>query len=265
VFSRLRSDGKKSFPWSRLGIGTLWLQPLSESRPKKAEQLRPFFAEKTSYTRGMGAWPFGLLVVLLFTRAALAQEDAPTGILHGDFEAWAGSDRAGELTFRNADNRLYQCSYDDKTYFERENQRISVMATEKGDRVEIVSDRKLGTDACYARTVQILVQLPVRVVPGVRSHLHQQPVSSMDLFGPRGDMTFAGVVLRLDSDRLVLRMRSGEHKSILLRPDTLYLTAGQAVERSSLAVTTRVFIRAGRNLDDKVEAFQVVWGEILEP
>ena len=29
--------------------------------------------------------------------------------------------------------------------------------------------------------------------------------------------------------------------------------------------TTRVFVRAGKNLDDQVEAYQIIWGDIMEP
>ena len=32
-----------------------------------------------------------------------------------------------------------------------------------------------------------------------------------------------------------------------------------------LKPNTRVFVRAGRNLDDDLEVYQVIWGEILEP
>src|SRR5438552_17297989 len=130
------------------------------------------------------------LLALALPLSAIAQENAPIGILRGDLVAWAGSMRTGELTFRNADNRLYQCSYDDKTYFERENQRISVAATQKGDRVEILSDRRIGSEVCYARTVQIL-EPQSHVVPGVRPRLRQS-VSATDLFAPRGNMTLAG-------------------------------------------------------------------------
>jgi hypothetical protein len=196
--------------------------------------------------------------------AAIAQENAPIGILRGDLVAWAGSARTGEMTFRNADNRLYQCSFDDKTYFERENQRISIAATQKGDRVEILSDHRIGSDACYARTVQILDPLVAHIVPGVRPRLRQS-ISATELFAPRGNMTFAGVVLRLDADRLVLRTRLGEHKRILLRSDTRYLTGGQSADRLALPINTRVFVRAGKNLDDEVEAYQIIWGDILQP
>jgi hypothetical protein len=26
-----------------------------------------------------------------------------------------------------------------------------------------------------------------------------------------------------------------------------------------------VFVRAGKNLDDQVEAYQIIWGDIMEP
>lgn len=201
---------------------------------------------------------------LVLRFAATAQENAPIGIFRGDLVSWTGTQRTGELTFRNTENLLYRCSYDDKTYFERENQRISVAATQKGDRVEILSDRKLGSEVCYARTVEIVDIRLMHVVPGVRPRV-RNAVSATELFMPRGDMTVAGVVLRLDPDRVILRTRSGEHKAILLRSDTRYLTAGQMADRAALAVNTRVFIRAGKNLDNEVEAYQIVWGEILQP
>ena len=204
------------------------------------------------------------LLLFALPCAIVAQENAPIGILRGDLVAWTGSQRAGELTFNNADNRLYQCSYDDKTYFERENQRISVSAAQKGDRLEILSDRRIGSDVCYARTVQIIEPKVARVIPGVRPRL-RQTISPTDLFAPRGNMTFAGVVLRLDPDRLILRTRNGERKRILLRSDTRYLTEGQSADRLALPVNTRVFIRAGKNLDDEIEAYQVMWGAILQP
>ena len=36
-------------------------------------------------------------------------------------------------------------------------------------------------------------------------------------------------------------------------------------EPDNLPVNTVVFIRGGRNLYDEVEAYQVIWGEILQP
>ena len=40
--------------------------------------------------------------------------------------------------------------------------------------------------------------------------------------------------------------------------------SGLPLERSNLEPQTRIFVRAGRNLDGDVEAYTIVWGEILE-
>ena len=78
-------------------------------------------------------------------------------------------------------------------------------------------------------------------------------------------MTFAGVVFRINADVLILRMRTNEHKTIHLRSDTRYLSQGQTLDRGNLEVNTLVFIRAGKNLDDEIEAYQVIWGKVLDP
>jgi Domain of unknown function (DUF5666) len=207
-------------------------------------------------------WKCALVVALPVLVGA--QDNAPIGVLRGELLAWAGETRAGEVTFRNADDRVYQCTFDGKTYFERSNERIAVSAMQKGDRVEVLADRKDGTGLCYARTIHVIDTPAVRTAPGMRPRLRLTS-NPTELFAPRGDMTFAGVVLRMNPDSLVLRMRSNEHKTIHLRADTRYLSDGQALSRKHLEVNTRVFIRAGKNLDDEIEAYQVVWGQILEP
>ncbi len=50
-----------------------------------------------------------------------------------------------------------------------------------------------------------------------------------------------------------------------MRPDTRFVRDGRTVEAASLKVNARVFVRGARNLDGAVEAYQVVWGEILRP
>jgi len=64
---------------------------------------------------------------------------------------------------------------------------------------------------------------------------------------------------------LYLRSRAGERSAIRLRPDTRFLMEGQPSELGSLRANLVVFVRAGKNLDNEVEAYQVVWGEILQP
>lgn len=195
----------------------------------------------------------------------LAQESAPVGVVRGQVLEWSGTIKSGEIVFRNAENLVFQCSFDEHSYFERSNERITAAALAHGDRIEVVADRKEGSGICYARTVQAIDTAPVRHPasgPRARASTFR---SATDLFAPRGNMTFSGVILRISSESLVLRTRENEHKTILLRTDTRYLGDGQSLERGNLPINTRVFIRAGKNYDDEVEAYQVVWGDIMEP
>jgi hypothetical protein len=67
-----------------------------------------------------------------------------------------------------------------------------------------------------------------------------------DLVYPRGNLTFAGVVLRMNPEMMVLHTRTEGEKRILLRADTRYMDSGLPAERAALPVNTRVFIRGGR-------------------
>jgi hypothetical protein len=195
-----------------------------------------------------------------------AQQTAPVGIIRGDLLAWSGNVRQGELVFRRgSDNQVYQCSFDERTYFERQNERINISSTSRGDQVEVLSDRKQGTGICYARTVQVIDPNPTRTGYAARLRPHSTFRSSIDSIVPRGDLTYAGVVLKIAPGELVLRLRTNEKKIILLRPDTRYLSEGQLLERSNLLVNTRVFVRAGRTFEDDIEAYQIMWGDILQP
>src|SRR5260370_22670899 len=85
-----------------------------------------------------------------------AQENAPAGWLKGDFLSWTGTPRGGQFIFQSAGNRIYSCTYDDKTFIERESRLITIAGAEKGDRLEIVSDYRMNSIVCYARLVHIL-------------------------------------------------------------------------------------------------------------
>ena len=178
--------------------------------------------------------------------------------------SWSGTARSGQFIFQTGGNRIYWCGYDDKTYIERESRRITIANTEKGEHLEIVSDHKQDPTVCYARLVHVLDLQHSAGGPGVRprARLSARPVEP---FGPRGNMTFSGLVMRLTSNLLTLKSRAGAYQTIHLRPDTRYSTEGQIAEANNIPVNTVVFVRCGKNLDDEVEAFQVVWGEILQP
>jgi hypothetical protein len=202
--------------------------------------------------------------ILFAATMAFGQENGPAGLLKGDLLAWNGTTFAGQFTFHTADDHTYSCSYDGKTYFERENQRITMAGAAKGDRIEVVSDHRQAVNLCYALTVHVLDTPRAYVVPGLRPR-PRPAAATRDLFPVRGDLTISGVVLRLTPDVLILRARSGEHKTIRLRPDTKFLTEGESTGSGTPRANTVVFVRARKNLDDEIEAYQVIWGEILQP
>src|SRR5205823_992987 len=141
---------------------------------------------------------------------------APPGLLRGTLVSWEGTSQSGRFTFHASEDHAYFCTYDEKTYFERDSQRITMAGSEKGDRLEVVSDQKQGSNVCYARTVHVLENPRTYLVPGVRPRLHVSKTPPPP-FRPRGDLTLSGSVLRVTPDSLILRSRSGERKIVRLR------------------------------------------------
>jgi hypothetical protein len=90
---------------------------------------------------------------LLLAVSAFAQQSAPIGILRGDLVSIDNGKPAGELTVETVSGQIYGCHFDAHTYVERDNQRFSMAGIQKGDRLEIIADRKPGAPtSCYART-----------------------------------------------------------------------------------------------------------------
>jgi hypothetical protein len=190
---------------------------------------------------------------------------APLGILKGDLLEWEGTEKSGELSLRASDSRVFRCSFDSRTYFERDRKSVAVSEMNEGDWIELVSDVAAGDRTkCYARTVHVLP--PVRpVLPKyVDRRIQARRSAFLESIAPRGNLTLAGLVLRMTPEAIWVRTRSDGEKTILLRQDTRYLSGGTSVDASALTVNTRVFIRASRNFDNDLEAYQVVWGEILK-
>jgi len=205
------------------------------------------------------------LLATLFFQAA-AQVTVPVGIVRGELLEWEGDVNSGDFSVRTAENQVYRCHFDGFSYLERDGQRIGGNSLKAGLKLEIIADKKPGSNKCYARTIRIVEERVVVVNPGYRVNLHPAPHmnGTAEFLFPRGNLTFSGVVVRINPEMVALHTREGE-KIVLLRQDTRYLDSGVPCARSTLAVNTRVFIRAGRNLDDEVEAYQVVWGEISGP
>jgi hypothetical protein len=203
-----------------------------------------------------------LLPAFILASTVMAQEIAPIGIVRG---VLIECDSA-RLTLRTADNHTYGFVIDSKTFIERDNFRISCSKLDKAEPLEIVSDRSTEPGMAYARLITVMnpeTRARRKALMAVRAPLeHEDPTLNI---APRGSLTFTGVVLRMDDDGLVLRTRVDGEKWIVVRHDTRFREDGLRVEASSLHSSTRVFVRAGTNLDGEIEAYEIVWGEILTP
>jgi hypothetical protein len=180
----------------------------------------------------------------------------------------------GEFSIRAQNNRVYWYVYDSKTYVERDNRLCTVSKLHQGDDLEIVSDTGPDDALRYARIIHVVEspaqnQIEHRQFSAGRYAMSRRTVAredplAIDLLFPRGSITFSGLVSQLNDERFVLRTRLGQ-QLIYRRPDTRYMKDGGVVAASSLAPNTRVYVRAGKNLDGEIEAYQVVWGQILAP
>lgn len=176
--------------------------------------------------------------------------DAPPALVRGEI---VEIDRT-EFTLRS-DNIVHRFRTDEHTYLERGESPIQLRDLHKGETVDVVTERTTGVR--YARLVKVT---PVRT----RLPLWT-PSETLPSLIPRGLLTFSGMVLQVSDNRLVLRLRKGEEKVFRLREDTAYRADGRMTGRASLKSQTRVFVRGGQGIDDNLEAYEVVWGEILHP
>lgn len=170
---------------------------------------------------------------------------------------------AGEFSIRAADNRVLRYQFDRRTYVEREDRLIEAARLMTGEMVEVLSDTVAGFALRYARTIHVIQPAPPP---------RPKTLGRLRAYDPKtepairtGNITYAGVVFRLNSQRVVLHTREAGDLNILLRQDTRYLADGQLVDAGSLKPNMRVFVRAGKDLYDEVEAYQVIWGTILTP
>lgn len=160
--------------------------------------------------------------------------------------------KSGELQLRAADDRVLKFRFDPQTYVERNNRSIEVAQLKAGEQVEVVSEAMPGAVLRTARSIQVLTAALVE--------RHRPQLET-----PRGDLTFSGLVLRLTDSRLVLHQREAGDLEILLRRDTQFLDNGESVAPENLKPNMRVFVRGGKDVAGKVEAYQVVWGSMLAP
>jgi len=180
------------------------------------------------------------------------------GIFRGRMVGFEGSVNAGVLLARNAEGDVYGCGYDSRSYFEYQHRKTSVAKLEPGDPLEILTDHKPGSVVCYVRMAEVVPPPPLR--PARKdAAVPTKPVIAL----PKGDRTISGMVIRLERGTVTLRTRAGEEATLLLRADTVYQQDGLRMDASALSVNDRVSVRAGVNARRQVEAYQVIWGDIL--
>jgi len=198
-----------------------------------------------------------MIAISLSAAPLCVPADMPRGMFHGQMVSWEGSPTKGVLLARTAAGVVEGCGYDALSILELSRQRITVAKLQPGDPLQIITDHKPGSRDCYIRMLDVIPPAPppsrVKPVAAARPRF--------DL--PRGDRTISGVVIRCDARSITLRTREGE-QTLLLRKDTRYLGDGAQQDASAVLVNTRVFVRAGPNLYGSIEAYQVMWGEIVE-
>jgi len=203
-----------------------------------------------------------LLMLAAMAAFLAAQEGPPVRILQGELLEWQVSAGAGDFSIRELDHRVLWCKVFPDTYITRQSHRISHVGVRPGDTLEVIADHRRGNTQCIAMTIYVRPPETARRYP--RLILPQQPrFNFLDNLWQRGNLTFAGVLQRLDHDRMVLKTRNRGELTFLLRPDTIYSNAGKEVESNRLAPQTMVYIRAGSSFRGELEVYQVVWGDIL--
>jgi len=190
-----------------------------------------------------------------------AQEGPPMAIVRGELLQW---DPAGSFHLSSRTRQVIGCRFDADTYFVRDGKRIPVEEVRAGNIIEAIVDRRGEPGQCRAVTVYVLASIRVDLPTEYRRALNAQR-HLLDHIFPRGRLTFAGVVLQAGPDHLVLKTRAEGKKTLRLREDTRYTFDGAPADASMLEVNARVFVRAGEGIDGKLEAYQIIRGQILTP
>jgi hypothetical protein len=208
-------------------------------------------------------------MLLLLPLVLPAQIVTPPSSLEGVLLERDPQTASGEFSVRAGDFHVFRFLFDANTRVERDQQLIDVSRLQPGEKVEVVSDDTSGPLLRYARRIHVLpAPAPPRPLSQGRIRPYQDSADRLmplnrALFA--GSLGLSGVISHLNADHVVIHTRGGGDQTILLRQDTRYLENGTAVGSSQLKPNMRVFIRAGKTLYNEVEAYQIVWGEILEP
>jgi hypothetical protein len=204
-------------------------------------------------------WIYGVLAI---GSTMLAQESAPVGIVRGDLSLLLVRAGIGTLDIRAASGTVYQCDFDTQSLIERDNLPIPASSLTKGEQIELLVDRK--RERCYARIIRVIGKTALTSAKAPKPRVRLS-TNALEHIYPRGNLTFSGVIVRMNPTMLVLRTRTEPEKVIHLREDTRFLDSGHPGELANLSVNTRVFIRGSKTFEDQLEAYQVIWGQIAGP
>ncbi|HUP05264.1 MAG TPA: hypothetical protein VMU19_14805 [Bryobacteraceae bacterium] len=197
-------------------------------------------------------------VALLTPVATLAQT---TPLVSGVLLERDAPGPGGELSLRAPDDQVFRFRFDAQTKVERDGAASEIARIEPGDRVELVPDRMPHADLRYAVSIQSTAG-PPRPIAYMRPGREAPPAHA--LFAADA-LSYAGVVSQLTPARVVLHMRNGADQPIVLLKETRYMNDGANVDAAALQMNMHVFVRAGKSLYGDVEAYQVMWGQILQP
>lgn len=201
------------------------------------------------------------LYAAFFGLLAAGQSVPGASAVRATFLYLEGDARAGELVLRAPEGNVFRCGYDSKTRFENLGEYTGPVALARGTTLELETGPPSVAGQCYARALRRLGTAPSPAIR--RTPLPRWTNPTEDLV-PRGNLTYTGVVRRVTPEHLVLRLRGGAEQAILWGGGTRFLHDGARAVPASLRVNTRVFVRAGTNLDGEVEAYSIIWGHILE-
>jgi hypothetical protein len=201
-------------------------------------------------------------LLLVGTCLAAADQTSVTGVvLERDPQT-----ASGQFSVRLPDHLVVRYRFDAHTAVERDQQKSEVARLKPGDQVEVASDAIPGLVLRQATAIRVIATAPAppsaRPIPPRRFGTANRVIEERT---PAGTLSYSGVVSRMNGERIVLHLRDGAEQSLILRKDTRYLLNGDMVDAVVLKLNTPVFVRAGRDLWDQIEAYQVIWGRILAP